>query len=41
MKKKLLEQDKKLLDFVKKGGRDGSKKDFLKLLKRSAKSLKS
>ena len=41
MKKKLLEQDKKLLEFVKKGGREGSKKDFLKLLRKAAKPLRS
>jgi len=26
--KKLLEQDKKLLKFIKQGGREGAKKDF-------------
>ncbi len=40
-KKKLLEKDKKLLKFVKKGGRVGAKKDFISLLKKSAKLLKS
>lgn len=40
MKKKLLERDKKLLKFVKQGGREGAKKDFLSLLKKSAKPLK-
>jgi len=39
-KKKLLEKDKKLLEFVKKGGRVGAKKDFVALLKKSAKPLK-
>ena len=40
MKKKLLEKDKKLLEFVKQGGREGAKKDFLNLLKKAAKPLK-
>lgn len=40
MKKKLLEQDKKLLKFVKAGGREGTKKDFLSLLKKATKPLK-
>ena len=40
-KKKLLGKDKKLLEFVKKGGRAGAKKDFIRLLKKSAQPLKS
>lgn len=40
MKKKLLEKDKKLLKFVKEGGREGAKKDFLNLLNKAAKPLK-
>jgi hypothetical protein len=40
MKKKLLEKDKKLLKFVKEGGRVGAKKDFLNLLKKAVKPLK-
>lgn len=40
MKKKLLEKDKRLLEFVKASGREGAKKDFLSLLKKSAKPLK-
>ena len=40
MKKKLLEKDKQLLRFVKQGGREGAKKDFLSLLKKAAKPLK-
>lgn len=39
-KKKLLEKDKKLIDYVKKGGRPGAKQDFLALLKKAAKPLK-
>jgi hypothetical protein len=41
MKKRLLEKDKKLLEFVKAGGQEGAKKDFLNLLKKAAKPLKS
>ena len=36
MKKKLLEQDKKLLKFVKQGGREGAKKDFPRCLLQEA-----
>lgn len=36
MKKK--DKDKKLKEWVKKGGRDNSKKDFLTLLKRAVSS---
>lgn len=35
--KKLLPKDKKLREFLKKGGRIGAKEDFLELLKRAAK----
>ena len=35
-KKKLQPKDKKLLEWVKKGGREGAKKDFLSLLKQAA-----
>ncbi len=40
-KKKLLEKDIKLLEVLKKGGRKDLKKDFLTLLKKAAKPLKS
>lgn len=40
-KKKLSEKDKKLLEALKKGGREGLKKDFLTLLKKAAKPSKS
>jgi len=40
-KKKLLEKDIKLLEVLKKGGREGLKKDFVTLLKKAAKSSKS
>ncbi len=39
-KKKLLDKDKMLIEFVKKGGRKGAKEDFMKLLKKAAKPLK-
>ncbi len=39
MKKK--DKDKKLKEFIKKGGREGSKKDFLSLLKRASQPSKS
>lgn len=35
MKKKINENDKRLKEFVKKGGRKGSKKDFLTVLKKA------
>lgn len=35
-KKKLTEQDKKLKDWLKEGGREGAKKDLLTLIKRAA-----
>ena len=35
-KKRLTEKDKKLVKFLKDGGREGAKKDFLTLLKRAA-----
>jgi len=41
MQKRLLEKDKKLLKFIKAGGREGAKKDFLALLKKATKPLKS
>lgn len=37
-KKKFSSKDKKLRDFLKKGGREGSKKDFLTLLKQAVSS---
>ncbi len=37
-KKRLSPKDKKLQEFVKKGGREDSKKDFLTLLKRAVSS---
>lgn len=37
-KEKLLPKDKKLKNWLKKGGREGAKQDFLRLLKRSATS---
>ena len=37
-KRRLLDKDKKLLEFVKKGGRVGAKKDFITLLIKAAKS---
>ncbi|MCX6793703.1 MAG: hypothetical protein NTY06_01210 [Candidatus Gottesmanbacteria bacterium] len=40
-KKKLLEKDKKVLAFVKKGGRSGAKQDFMTLLKKAAKPAQS
>jgi hypothetical protein len=40
-KKKLHQKDKNLLDWVKKGGRDNSKKDFLSLVKLSAQPSKT
>jgi hypothetical protein len=40
-KKRLNDQDKKIKDFLKKGGREGSKKDFLALLKRASQPSKS
>lgn len=36
--KKLTEKDKRLNGWLKKGGREGSKKDFLTLLKRAVTS---
>lgn len=38
--KKLTEKDKKLLEFVKKGGRKDAKKDFLALLKKASQKVK-
>lgn len=35
MKKKLLPKDKKLKAWLKKGGREGARQDFLRLLKRA------
>lgn len=35
MKKRLLAKDKKLKNWLKQGGREGTKKDFLTLLKRA------
>ncbi len=40
-KKKLLQKDKNLLDWLRKGGREGSKKDFLAVLKVSAQPVKA
>lgn len=37
-KKKFSSKDKKLREFLVKGGREGSKKDFLTLLKRAVRS---
>lgn len=37
-KKKLIEQDKKFKDWLKAGGREKAKKDFLTLLKRASKA---
>lgn len=37
-KKKFSSEDKNLRDFLVKGGREGSKKDFLTLLKRAVTS---
>lgn len=39
--KQLHEKDKKLKDWLKAGGREGSKKDFLTLLKRAVQPAKS
>lgn len=39
-KKKLLEEDKQLLEFLKKGGKEGAKEDFISLLKKAAQPLK-
>ncbi len=35
MKKKILSKDQKLKSWFKKGGREGSRKDFFTLLKRA------
>ncbi len=35
MRKRFSKKDQKLRDFLKKGGRENSKKDFLTLLKRA------
>ncbi len=40
-KKQPIPKDKKLKDFIKKGGREGAKEDFFELLKRAAKPKKS
>lgn len=41
MKKKPLKvKDKSLKEFLKKGGREGAKKDLFELLKKAAKPLK-
>ncbi len=43
MKRKNAGKDKKskeLLEYLKKGGREGAKEDFLKLLKRASNPLK-
>lgn len=40
-KKKLLEKDKKVLAFVKRGGRSGAKQDFTTLLNKAAKPVRS
>jgi len=41
-KKKILQQkDKSLLDWLKKGGREGAKKDFLAILKKASQSGKA
>lgn len=37
VKRNLKDQDKQLKEKLKKGGREGSKKDFLTLLKRAVK----
>lgn len=37
----LKEKDKQILEFVKKGGRKGAKKDFFKLLKKAVTSRSS
>jgi hypothetical protein len=37
-KKKLTEKDKKLKEWLKQGGREGTKQDFLTLLKRAVPS---
>jgi len=39
-KKKLLDKDRKLLEYVKSGGREEAKKDFASLLKKAAEPLK-
>lgn len=42
MKKRALRvKDKRLKEFLKKGSREGAKKDFFELLKRAAKPSKS
>lgn len=41
MKKPLKEKDKQVIEFVKKGGRKGAKKDFFKLLKKAVTSKSS
>lgn len=38
--KKLLEKDKRLSNWLKKGGREGAKKDFSTLLKLASQPLK-
>ncbi len=40
-KNKLKDKDKKVIDFIEKGGRPGAKKDFFKLLKKAAISRSS
>lgn len=39
-KKKLKQKDKNLLSWLKKGGRAGSKKDFIAVLKKASQPLK-
>lgn len=40
-KKKLLQKDKDLLNWLKKGGRDDSKKDFQTVLKKASQPIKT
>jgi len=40
-KKKLLQKDKNLLGWLKKGGREDSKKDFLAVLKVASQPVKT
>lgn len=39
MKKRLVIRNKKIKELLKKGGREGAKKDFTELLRRAAKTL--
>lgn len=39
MKKRLIPQDQKLKDWLKKGGREGAKQNFKELLKKAAQPL--